>query len=296
MHPYLFVPSIFLLAHPVSGEWQTGAEMPVHVGDTLLRVINHRMVSSRYARTDDFAVKTIAGDFFAIGSDGSWIDRDEYVRRLDEKKEQLEVYYEDVRLQNFGNSGLIHAVATIVDKDAIKRHVRYTDAYVRGSSGWQLVASQETELAPQSPIALDEGNTPVSKPWNDRDPEGDDMSVLRALNDRYVASFRKADVDWYAAHLAHGYLVTFGDGSFHDRAAALTDFGIPYFEKNIASFPVDDVKIRIFGDLAIIHAENDYRLKDGRTGINRYTDIWRKTDGRWMCVSAHITVHKSPGL
>lgn len=296
MQPYLFIPSIFLLANPVSGNWQTSAEMPVDVGDTLLRAINHRMVSSRYARTDDFAVKTIADDFFAIGSDGAWLDRAAYLRRLGERKEQVEVYYDNVRLQNFGNYGLIHAVATIVSSDATKKHVRYTDAYVRGDSGWQLIASQETILGPDSVIAPTVGKAPDIKPLDGPDPEGDDLAVLRALNDRYVDSFRKADVDWYAAHLAPGYLVTFGDGSFHDRAAALADFSIPYFEKNIASFPVDDVKIRVFGELAIIHAENDYRLKDGRKGINRYTDIWRKIDGRWMCVSAHITVYKPPSL
>jgi ketosteroid isomerase-like protein len=296
MHPYLFIPSIFLLANPVSGDWQANAELPMDVGETLLRVINHRMVSSRYARIDDFTIKTIADDFFAIGSDGAWLGRNDYVRSLAEKKEQVEVYYDDVRLQSFGNSGLVHAVATIVSKDATKRHVRYTDAYVRGPSGWQLVASQETELGPQSAIALNEGKAPVFKPWNGRDPEGDEIEVLRTLNASYVDSFRKADVDWYAGHLAPGYLVTFGDGSFHDRAAALTDFGVPYFEMNIASFPVDDVKIRVFGEIAIIHAENDYRLKDGRKGINRYTDIWRKSGGRWMCVSAHITVYKPPSL
>ena len=70
MHPYLFVPSIFLLANPVIGDWQTSSDIPVHVGDTLLRVINHRMVSSRYARIDDFAVKTIADDFLRSEATG----------------------------------------------------------------------------------------------------------------------------------------------------------------------------------------------------------------------------------
>lgn len=294
MQPYLFVPSIFLLANPVSGDWQSGGEISIDAGEVLLRAINHRMASSRYARTDDIALKFLATDFFAIGSDGSWLDREQYVRRLESKNEQVEVYYDDVRVQNFGRSALIHAVATIVGKDASKRHIRYTDVYIRGDLGWQLVASQETELADGSAIALNKGDLPDVTPWARSNDEGDDATILRALNERYVDSFRKADVAWYAAHLAPGYMVTSGDGSFHDRAAALVDFGIPYFEKNIASFPVDDVKIRIFDDLAIIHAENDYQLKDGRNGINRYTDVWRKAVGLWMCVSAHITVHKPP--
>ena len=60
------------------------------------------------------------------------------------------------------------------------------------------------------------------------------------------------------------------------------------------SFPVDKVSIRRFDDVALIHAENAYELKDGRKGVSRYTDIWQKQNGRWRCVAAHITVHKAP--
>lgn len=55
---------------------------------------------------------------------------------------------------------------------------------------------------------------------------------------------------------------------------------------------MDNVRIRIFDDVAIIHAENAYELKDGRKGINRYTDIWRKQDGTWKFISAHINTFK----
>ena len=59
------------------------------------------------------------------------------------------------------------------------------------------------------------------------------------------------------------------------------------------SFPVDKVTIRRFDDVALIHAENAYELKDGRKGVSRYTDIWHKQNGRWRCIAAHITVHKA---
>jgi ketosteroid isomerase-like protein len=60
------------------------------------------------------------------------------------------------------------------------------------------------------------------------------------------------------------------------------------------SFPVTNVAIRRFGDVALIHAENPYERTDGRKGANRYTDIWHKRDGRWLCVAAHVTRHKLP--
>ena len=45
--------------------------------------------------------------------------------------------------------------------------------------------------------------------------------------------------------------------------------------------------------IALIHAENDYKLKDGRRGISRYTDIWLARGGRWLCIAAHITAYRA---
>jgi ketosteroid isomerase-like protein len=51
---------------------------------------------------------------------------------------------------------------------------------------------------------------------------------------------------------------------------------------------LDQVRIRRYGDVALIHAENVAELKDGRQVTSRYTDIWYKQDGRWLCIAAHI--------
>ncbi|MBV9152153.1 MAG: nuclear transport factor 2 family protein [Alphaproteobacteria bacterium] len=50
-----------------------------------------------------------------------------------------------------------------------------------------------------------------------------------------------------------------------------------------------DVEIRLFGDIGIIHARTSYTLADGRPGGGRYTDVWARQNGRWLCVSAHVT-------
>jgi ketosteroid isomerase-like protein len=51
----------------------------------------------------------------------------------------------------------------------------------------------------------------------------------------------------------------------------------------------EDVRIRILGDTAIIHARTVYRKPDGQAGKGRYTDIWMRSGGRWLCVAAHVT-------
>jgi ketosteroid isomerase-like protein len=140
------------------------------------------------------------------------------------------------------------------------------------------------------------GSTLEPATWTGRDPRGDDRSVLAALNESYVAAFRDADVAWYDAHLAADYVMVAGDGSLLDRPATLARFAQSTFTTAMRSFPVGHVKVRRFHDVALIHAENDYELKDGRRGVSRYTDIWLKRDGRWLCIAAHITVHKAPAM
>jgi len=43
------------------------------------------------------------------------------------------------------------------------------------------------------------------------------------------------------------------------------------------------------GDTAIIHARTNYVKPDGTVGGGRYTDVWMRQDGHWLCVSAHVT-------
>jgi hypothetical protein len=86
------------------------------------------------------------------------------------------------------------------------------------------------------------------------------------------------------------------DGAQLDRAAALTRYSHPTFATSMRSFPVDKVTVRRFHDVALIHVEKAYQLKDGRKGISRYTDIWQMRDGKWLCIAAHISVLRVPAL
>jgi len=43
------------------------------------------------------------------------------------------------------------------------------------------------------------------------------------------------------------------------------------------------------GDIAIIHGRTRYGKPDGRPGAGRYTDVWAKRSGRWLCVCADVT-------
>ena len=49
------------------------------------------------------------------------------------------------------------------------------------------------------------------------------------------------------------------------------------------------VKVRILGDVAIIHARTLYTTASGERRSGRYTDVWARRQGSWLAVSAHVT-------
>jgi ketosteroid isomerase-like protein len=108
---------------------------------------------------------------------------------------------------------------------------------------------------------------------------------LEVLNRDYVASVQKSDVKRFSEILADDFLNTNPDGSLVDKAGFLKQIEPPAKVRDLACH---DVNIRIIGDVAIIHARTSYSYLDGRPGNGRYTDIWARRDGRWLCVAAQV--------
>jgi len=260
-----------------------------------LRALNHRFVDSFVVPNPYFMENLVDPDFLRTTANGTWEEREAFLASLSSKPKFSSASYDQVQVRLFGPVAVMHALFEGTTRDGKVARARYTDVYTWNGSGWRLVSGQNTVLKDGVPVALQTGTAPTRATWQGKDPEGDDLDVLRALNEGYVNAFREADVAWYDAHLAPDYVVVSSDGSLKDRAAALADFSKPVFAEHIRSFPVDKVNIRRFGDIALIHAENDFEMKDGRRGVNRYTDIWLKRDGRWQCIAAHITTHKALG-
>ena len=113
-----------------------------------------------------------------------------------------------------------------------------------------------------------------------------DHDVLVELNRDYIRSVQMSDVRRFDEILAEDFLCSNPDGSLVDRKAFLAQTALPV---KISNLQAEDVNIRLMGDFAIIHARSTYRLPDGRPGGGRYTDVWARRNGRWLCVSAHVT-------
>ena len=113
-----------------------------------------------------------------------------------------------------------------------------------------------------------------------------DVETLEVLNKGYVDAVQSSDVHWFEEHLTEDFLNTNPDGTLVDRAGFLERIAKPVGVKGLQP---QDVRIRLMGDFAIIHAKTVYRSPDGRAGAGRYTDIWARRQGRWLCIAAHVT-------
>lgn len=113
-----------------------------------------------------------------------------------------------------------------------------------------------------------------------------DTDTLRRLNEDFVRSVQMSDVRCFEEILAEDFLNSNPDGSLVDRRGFLAQIARPALISNLAAH---DVRVRIMGDIAIIHARTSYLKPDGQVGAGRYTDVWARRNGQWLCVSAHVT-------
>ena len=114
-----------------------------------------------------------------------------------------------------------------------------------------------------------------------------DIDILRQLNQDYIRSVQISDTRRFDEILADDFLNSNPDGSLVDRAQFLAQIARP--ATTISNLEANDVRVRVMGDFAIIHARTTYVHEGGRAGAGRYTDIWARREGRWLCVAAHVT-------
>jgi ketosteroid isomerase-like protein len=113
-----------------------------------------------------------------------------------------------------------------------------------------------------------------------------DLDLLRDLNQAYLDSVRTGDVDRFRELLADDFQCSTPDGTLLDKSQFLARTAGP---RTLERLSGEDVRIRVLGDVAIIHAATRYTSISGQKGRGRYTDDWQKRNGSWVCVSAHVT-------
>ena len=114
----------------------------------------------------------------------------------------------------------------------------------------------------------------------------EDREQLISLNTAYIDCVKSRDVRRFDGILADDFLCSQPDGALVDKRTFLDQVARP---SPFAELQVEDVRVRILGDIAIIHAATRYAFTAGEPRRGRYTDVWARRNGRWLAVSAHVT-------
>lgn len=113
-----------------------------------------------------------------------------------------------------------------------------------------------------------------------------DTAELEELNRNYIRSVQESDGAWFERHLAADFVNQNPDCTASDRAAFIAFISRPCA---VSGLRAEDVRIQRLGEIAIIRARTAYRKPDGSAGEGRYTDVWQRRDGRWLCIGADVT-------
>jgi ketosteroid isomerase-like protein len=117
-----------------------------------------------------------------------------------------------------------------------------------------------------------------------------DEQTLTQLENDWATALMKRDMAFLDRVEAPEYSFTAPDGSKMTRAES--DTAIKDGVAVVKSFKIDDLKIQVIGDTAIVSGleteVSSYKDKD-TSGQYRYTDVFVKRKGAWRAVATHST-------
>ena len=109
-----------------------------------------------------------------------------------------------------------------------------------------------------------------------------DHEILTQLNADLLASTQNGDVRRLEQILAEDFMTSLPDFVLRDKKQFLEMTAAP---GPFTELKAEEVRIRLLGDFAIIHAHMTLRTADGVQRQGRYTDDYQRRDGKWLCVA-----------
>ena len=123
---------------------------------------------------------------------------------------------------------------------------------------------------------------------------GDSQDVVQEITkieNAWATVLMKADVAGQDRIAAPDFLISNFDGSIQTRADVDAELASGAYK--CASFKIDEVKIRVYGDTAIAFGleteKSTYKGADS-SGQYRYTDVYVRRNGAWVAVATHVSM------
>ncbi len=186
---------------------------------------------------------------------------------------------EDIRIQQYGNTAIVaFRLVGATTKSGKTETANYlnTGTFLKRNDKWQAVSWQATRL----PRSEEEARKDVA----------DADSELTQIEHRLVKLWVDGDRGAIDAILAHDWSVIDLTGRVMAKEQVMKEFGSG--DRRIESGSIDDIKVRVFGELAVVTGRSvltgSYQGKQANV-VQRFTDVFAKRDGRWQAVVSQGT-------
>lgn len=125
--------------------------------------------------------------------------------------------------------------------------------------------------------------------------EGSDTASLRAAEFQLTDFYKQREVAGLAAMLDEDFVITFEDGGTLSKTGYISFMAAP--SEQVAVAEMLDMKIRIHGTTGIVTGV--YHEKGTTKGKpyeyrDRFTDVWKKKNGKWLMIASHYAVPLKP--
>jgi ketosteroid isomerase-like protein len=247
--------------------------------DELIKLEQQR-VASTLGDPVDFFDRTTADDCTFFHATGDVQTKASELVHL--KSGNLRFYSNDLaepEARIFGNLGVINGVNTqrgTYNGTDFSARFRFTRVYAKRAGQWQMVSSQSSA---------------IGKPLQVPGPADANIAIqheLKLLERQRAEALVGGDADFLDRTTAERCIFIDAAGALQTKAGELAE--IRAGELKWESADIDEVKVRVFGDAAVVNGLTTQRgHSKGSTfrGQYRFTHVFAKREGQWQLVTAH---------
>jgi uncharacterized protein (TIGR02246 family) len=114
------------------------------------------------------------------------------------------------------------------------------------------------------------------------------VEELAAIEQRLARAWVEGDQATIRSMLADDWVTTDVTGTVRAKDAVLRDM-FAATPTPIAAMAIDDVRVRVFGDVAVVTGRTTASGTGGGQIQLRFTDVLARRDGRWLFVASQGT-------
>jgi hypothetical protein len=217
--------------------------------------------------------------YMSFNPDGSLVDKAGYIERIARPGPARRYEAVDAHIRVVDEIGIIQSGFRQLDPEGKASAGCYTDVWSRRTGRWLCISAH---FALFGTAMREAGSEKAAAPLGN----SKDLAALDELNRGFIQSVRESDAPWFDANLDQDFLNTNPDGSLSGRAEFLANIARP---SPVANLSAEDVRITVLGEAALVRGRTRYSKPGGEPGIGRYTDLWQRRQGRWLCTAAHVT-------